>query len=271
MTEYFHDLSGSDPSVKLETEDKELSWNLGVVYKPTDNGSVYFGAGSSFSPTTEDLTVSTRGNGANLNPEKTVSYELGTKWELVEGRLFTSAAIFRTEKTDALTDAPDGFFDGDDGRFDTLDGKQRVDGLELSAAGQITDQFSITAAYTFQNSEVVEAGGDDEDDQEGNELARTPEHAFSVWSRYDINDQLVFGLGAQYLDERYNRASSSGRERADDYLIWDMMVSYQISDQWGMQLNGSNLTDEEYEDQLGGGHFVPGEGRYITLSTSYSF
>ncbi|MDN3637481.1 TonB-dependent siderophore receptor [Simiduia curdlanivorans] len=270
-TEYFYQLDDvSEPQVKLETNDETLSWNFGVVYKPAENGSIYFGAGNSFTPSAEDLTASSNGNAANLDPEETLSYELGTKWELIDGRLFTSAAIFRTEKTNALSDAEDGMFDDDDGRFDTLDGKQRVDGLELSAAGQITEQLSITAAYTYQQSEVVEATGDDAS-QIGNELPRTPEHSYSLWGRYDISDALAVGLGAQYMGQRYNSSVPESREIADSYLIFDMMLSYQISNQWGVQLNGSNLTDEAYIDQLGGGHFIPGEGRYLSLSTSYTF
>ncbi|MEJ2756514.1 MAG: TonB-dependent receptor, partial [Gammaproteobacteria bacterium] len=44
-TSYFYDLSGADPSAQLTAKDQELSWNLGVVYKPKNNGAIYFGAG----------------------------------------------------------------------------------------------------------------------------------------------------------------------------------------------------------------------------------
>lgn len=271
-SEYYYDLDGSDPSVKINAEDKELSWNTGVVYKPAENGSVYIGAGNSFSPSAEDLTASTRGNNSDLDPEETVTFELGTKWELFEGRLLASAALFRTNKTNARTDAPDGLFDPsiDDGRFDTLNGEQRVDGFELGAYGQLTDRISVSAGYTFQDSEVVSAEGDDVA-QEGSELARTPKHSFSLWSRYDASDKLALGFGSQYVGERYNSADPGGREQADDYLIFDVMLSYQMNDNLGFQFNGSNLTDEEYQDQLGGGHFVPGEGRYMTVTMNYSF
>ena len=268
-TEYLYQLDdAADPDAKLEAEDTALSWNLGLVYKPAENGSVYFGVGNSFSPSAEDLTASssTSSNQNDLDPEKSISYELGTKWELFSNRLYANAAIFRTEKTDARTDDPF----GEGSSYDTLNGKQRVDGLELSAAGQITEQLSLTAAYTFQDSEVVNAEGDDEV-QEGYELPRTPEHSFSVWSRYDFSNKLAAGLGAQYIGERFNSSDPGGREKADSYMVWDMMISYQINDQWALQLNGSNLTDEEYADQLGGGHFIPGEGRAITLSTSFTF
>ncbi len=117
---------------------------------------------------------------------------------------------------------------------------------------------------------MVKAEGEDKA-QEGNPLARTPKHSFNAWGRYDFSDNLVLGLGLQYVGERYNSSSPGSREKADDYLTWDMMASYRINSQWGVQINGSNLTNEEYADVLGGGHFVPGEGRYISLSTSYSF
>lgn len=271
-TEYYYNLDDADTTLptnaKLEAKDEAVSWNLGAVYKPAPNGSIYVGVGTSFNPSAEDLTASTsvNSNQKDLDPEETISYELGTKWELFNGRLFTSAAIFRTEKKHALTDDPF----GDRSAYDTLNGKQRVDGLELSAAGMVTTQLSITAEYTYQDSEVVNAEGDDED-FEGMELPRTPEHSFSVWGRYDLNDQWAFGLGAQYVGERYNSSDPEGRETAEDYLIYDMLVSYQINPQWNAQLNGSNLSDEEYIEQLGGGHFVPGEGRYFALSTNYSF
>ncbi len=274
-TEYFYDLSGADPSAKLAAENNEFSWSLGLVYKPHDNGTVYFGAGNSFSPSAEDLTASSNPNyNANdLSPEQTINLELGTKWELMNGKVFANAAVFRTAKVNARTDDP--MFDADSPEgnrsgYETLNGEQRVDGLELGLAGQVTEKLSVTGGYTYQNSEVTHAEGDDAS-QEGLALPRTPEHSVSIWSRYEFSDRLVLGAGAQYVSERYNNSSPTRRERAGDYWLLDMMVSYQFNRQWRLQLNGSNLADEDYEDQLGGGHFIPGEGRYLSLTTSYSF
>jgi catecholate siderophore receptor len=262
-TEYQYDFE--DPSLRLESEDKKLSWSLGLVYKPTDNGAVYFGAGTSFSPSAEDLTASSNGNNAELDPEEAISYEIGTKWEFLDGRLFATAAIFRTDKDHARTDDP---FD-DDGN-ETLDGEQRIDGFELSAVGQVTERFSITAAYTLQDSEVINADGDDAGLQ-GFELPRTPENSYSLWGRYDFNEQWTAALGAQYIGERYNSSDPGGRELADDYVIYDAMVAYQVNERFGLRFNGSNLADERYADQVGGGHFAPGEGRSFSLGANLSF
>ncbi|WP_430459985.1 TonB-dependent receptor [Thalassolituus sp. LLYu03] len=259
-TEYYYQLnSDTDPKAKRETADNMLSWNAGVVYKPAKNGSVYFGAGNSFNPSAEGLTISAAQE--NVDPEETSSYELGTKWELLDGKAFASAALFRTEKDNARTTDPTT-------SETVLGGKQRVDGLELSVAGEITDAISVTAAYTYMDSEVLESGTEAE---VGNELARTPKSSASFWGRYQITDKLAAGVGAQYMGQRYNSANITSREVAEEYMIFDMMVSYQVNDQWSVQMNGANLTDEEYIDQLGGGHGVPGEGRYLSLTTNFSF
>lgn len=267
-TEY--QFSFMDPSQILEARDDLFSWNAAIVYKPQTSGSIYLGLGNSFNPSAENLTASTTGNNNALDPEESVSYELGTKWDLLDGKLLFSAAIFRTDKTNARTDAPDGAFAEDDGRFDTLNGEQRVDGLELSAYGQINEKLSLTAAYTYQKSKVLKAEADDAI-QEGNELPRTPEHSASLWISYAFNDQWVAGAGAQYSGRRYNSSDPLTREVADSYATLDIMTAYSINKQLRFQFNGSNLADENYEDQLGGGHFIPGEGRYFRLSANYSF
>jgi catecholate siderophore receptor len=84
------------------------------------------------------------------------------------------------------------------------------------------------------------------------------------------NDWLA-GLGTQYSSERYNSSDLITRERADSYTTVDMMVAYDFSDNIRLQLNGSNLGDEKYINQLGGGHYIPGERRQFRLRADYLF
>jgi len=261
--------SYTDPALQLSTRDSIVSWNTGLVYKPSDNGSIYVAVGNSFNPSAEGLTVSSNSNSnlADLDPEETLSYELGTKWDLFDGRLLASAALFRTEKTHARTDDPD--FSGDQRSFDTLNGEQRVQGLELSAVGYLQPNWTLITAYTYQHSEVRHAEGDDAV-QIGNALGGTPEHSLSIWSRVDVNDKLAMGAGLQYVGQRYNN-SAVNRKTAPGYTSYDLMLAYQLTTQLGLQLNGVNLTDKRYIEQLGGGHFIPAPGRHISLTARYSF
>ncbi|KXI27994.1 molybdenum ABC transporter permease [Paraglaciecola hydrolytica] len=257
-TEYHND--SADLASYITTDSKELSWNANISYKPSQNSTIYVSAGTSFTPLASDLTGGVSGNQNNANPEKNTSIELGSKWELFKGRAIATAAIFQNTKIDGS------YRDADDRNLYYFDGEQKVTGLELSVIGQVTDELSVTAGYTYQDTEVV----NDLDDNVGLSLARSPKNSASLWARYDFNDQLAAGLGLEYVGERNNGNTSTSRT-ADSYTLFDMMVSYQATEKLSINLNGSNITDEDYVDQLGGGHFIPGTGRLITLGATYSF
>ncbi|GAA0355924.1 TonB-dependent siderophore receptor PiuA [Bowmanella denitrificans] len=243
----------SDPSKVINTDDNMLAWNLSAVFKPADNGSIYLAAGNSYNPSAEGIAVSTRRNEAELDPEQTRSIELGTKWNLLDDKLLTSAALFRSVKNNARLLNDDSMYE--------LNGEHKVQGIELSATGVISKQWNIIGSFSYQDSEDVSTG---------NELPNTPKQSFSLWTTYQFNDALNGGFGAQYVGKRYNN-SSENRRTGDDYVLLDVMLSYRVNEQLRLQFNGENLTDEEYLEQLGGGHAIPGVGRYFTLGAHYSF
>ncbi|MGK9541635.1 TonB-dependent receptor, partial [Salmonella enterica subsp. enterica] len=74
-------------------------------------------------------------NTSDLKPEETVNYELGTKWDLFHNRLSLTAAVFRTEKKNTRILVDSNTFEHG--------GESRVDGLELSASGKLTDQWQV--------------------------------------------------------------------------------------------------------------------------------
>jgi catecholate siderophore receptor len=57
----------------------------------------------------------------------------------------------------------------------------------------------------------------------------------------------------------------------DGYWLLDAMASYQVTDSVGLRLNLTNLADEEYVDRIGGGHYIPGAGRTVSLTANFSF
>lgn len=251
-----------DPLV--ERTDTMLSYRAGVVFKPVSSGSIYFGYGTSFNPTAEGLAISnsSRSPGmADLEPEENRSLELGTKWELVDGRVLASAALFRTDKTNARTQDPD-----DPNDVLVLDGEQRVQGLELGISGAITDSLSVNTGYVYLDSEVLESKDADE---LGKELSNSPKHTFNLWANYQATERLQLGLGTQFVDDRYN--STANARVAPDYWIFEASGVYAFSDNITAQLNLQNLTDEEYIDFVGGGHFIPGLGRTALLSLNFNY
>ncbi len=214
----------------------------------------------------KDLTLGNTTNAANnfnLDPEESRTFEVGTKWDLFDNRASFSLAVFRTEKTNTRTDDP-----ADPNEFVMLDGEQRVDGIEVGAAGRITEQWQVYGGYAFLDSEIIESRNPVE---EGNEISNTPEHTFTLWTTYDLPWNLQIGGGAQYVDSRFNSTTSLNRREAPSYVLFDAMAAWNVNKNFTLRLNVYNLADEEYIDRVGGGHFVPGAGPSATLTASLKF
>ena len=122
---------------EIDRSDDMLSWRAAALFKPRVEASLYLAFGTSFNPSVDAgttgagfSTAPTAVNNPNLEPEETRSYEGGAKWDALGGRLALNAAIFRTEKIERTHAQP--------GQR-TLHplGRQRVDGIELSASGKI--------------------------------------------------------------------------------------------------------------------------------------
>lgn len=239
--------------------DTMVSWQGAVVYKPVKTVSLYASASTSFNPSVEAAQSSLSATTVSLKPQENLSYEVGAKWDAIPDRLQLTAALFRTEKTNVReTDAA--------GTTVILDGERRVQGIELGVVGNITDTWQVIGGYSYQDSEITKAVR-----YVGNEMANTPKNSFSLWSTYRLPHDITVGGGLQYVGKR--QLNDANTATLDEYLLVDAMVSYQITDAVGLQLNAQNLFDKEYFDRAhgGGAHVIPGQGRTILLSTNLRF
>ncbi len=239
--------------------DHIMSWRGGAVYKPRSNGSVYVGYGTSANPSAEGLALSAPT--VVLDPEQTRSYEVGTKWDVMGSRLSANAAVFRTEKTNARTP---GVNPGDPPTV--LAGEQLVSGLEVGVSGRVTRQWSVFSGYAFMDSTIEASNVAGELD---NALALTPKHTLSLWTTYDLPWNVSIGGGAQYMDAVFRNATNTAA--VPSYWLSNALVSYRVNDHMTLRMNGQNLTDTKYVDRVGGGHYIPGPGRQVMLSTDIGF
>jgi catecholate siderophore receptor len=260
---------------KIKNDSQFFNWQAGLVWKPVENGSIYASYATSASPAGGLVGEGADGNplsaGAaisDLKPEETVNYELGTKWDMFHDRLSLTAAVFRTEKkntrilVDALT-----YENG---------GESRVDGLELSASGKLTDQWQVFAGYSYLKSELVDPGLNGRNgvvsagSNKGNQMPNTPKNTFSLWTTYDVTPKLTIGGGAFYVDEVYGDAGNT--VYVPSYTRYDAMASYKLTKNVDLQLNVQNLTDKTYYDKAFAAHFAnQAAGRTAMLTTSFHF
>ena len=244
----------------VDKVDKMLSFRASAIYKPVSFGTIYVSYGSSLNPSLEGLSYGAATN-LELEPEKTFTYELGSKWDLLNRRLLLSGAIFRVDKNNARTP---GILPGDP--VQVLTGKQRVDGVELSVTGLITQNWNILSSYTFLDSEILRSNTPAE---VGKRLINTPKNSFSLWTTYSFLQRFSFGGGTRFVDKRFG--NNTNTRFVDAYWLIDATASYRVTKNLDLRLNMNNLTDKYYFDRVAGGHVVPGAGRAIYLITDIRF
>lgn len=256
----------TEARTRLAREDRTLSWNSGIVFKPRTNASVYASYATSFNPSVDGaaggagLSESpTSANNVNLAPEKTRNIELGAKWEAANDRAVATAALFRTTKTNARTrSATTEPF--------VLDGEQRVDGVEVGVTGNITDRWSVLASYAHLDSEFVASANPLE---EGAALAFVPENSLNVWTELRLPRGFSAGAGAQYMDSVFRNAANTAE--VPSYWLVNAMAAYEVTRALTLRLNVNNLADEIYVDRVGGGHYVPGPRRSVVIAAELGF
>lgn len=247
---------------------------LGLVWKPTDNGSVYVSYATSATPPGAMLGEGTENNPlpgstdragnllqSDMEPEETTNYEIGTKWDLLDERLSLTAALFRTEKENARVQV-------DTTTFENV-GKTRVQGIELSASGKITEQWQVFAGYTYLQARQID-GGPLGAANDGNQLPNTPNNSASLWTTYSLTPKLTIGGGAFYVDDVYGSVANT--TMVDSYVRYDAMAAYKLTKNVDLQLNVQNLTNEVYYDKAYSTHFAnQAAGRTALLTTSVHF
>ncbi|WP_117092494.1 TonB-dependent receptor domain-containing protein, partial [Klebsiella pneumoniae] len=87
-------------------------------------------------------------NRTDFKPQKAKTSEVGTKWELMDKRLLLTATLFRTDIENEVEQ-------NDDGSYSQY-GKKRVEGYEISLAGNITPDWQVIGGYTQQHASVRE-------------------------------------------------------------------------------------------------------------------
>jgi len=235
------------------------SVRAGAIYQPTDVQSYYVSYGTSFNPSLETLTL-TSGQ-QSLDPETSKQYELGGKWDVLNGNLSLTAAIFQIEKDNTRSQISTGVYE--------LTGNIRVRGFQASVAGRITPALQVFGGYTYLDAEIVKASV--LDNTQGKVPANTPRNSASMWATYNFTREWQAGTGVTYMSDRFT--SNTNAVEVGDFFRWDAMVGYQ-QPKYGIQLNVFNLTNRLNYDALipsDRGRSVPGTNLQALLSFTYRF
>lgn len=274
----------------LSTDDKLLSYRVGLIYKPVESGTFYAAFGNSKLPSTS--SGNTLGNCTNtmpppgsppstpvgsntcgVKPETALSYEIGTKWDVLDQRVSLTAAMYRNDRTNYKVASQDATV-----AYQQLDGESRVDGIDLSATGQITNAWAMYASYSFMRSEILRnipknAPLGTPDPQKGHALGNVPANSASLWTTYQFPIGIQVGYGLNYTSDLYQTTTVDNKLQG--YVLQNALLGYKVNKDLNFALNVNNLTNRVYYTQLRGtvasGWVNPGIGRNAVLTANYNF
>lgn len=260
----------------------ENSYRTGLSWQPNPDRHYYATWSDSFSPTADlyQLTV------VPQDPERSKTFEVGSKWLFMDGDLAVRTALFTTTKYwERNTDL--------EATSAILTRKRRTNGVEIEVTGKVTDRWDVFAGIALLDARVIKAAQNvaagnvysyADERVEGQRARNTPIGTLNIWTTYALTDAWKIGGGVEAKGERYayqpGSANLSGSfvgghfnpNSAPGYARVDLMASYE-QPKWAVRLNVKNLLDKEYYDAVydNGGLVTPGNRRQAIVTTEYKF
>jgi catecholate siderophore receptor len=255
---HVNDLRGSGG--QFDRRDNLWSPRLGLIAKPADKLSLYASYSRSYLPQSGDQFSSLTDVTAGLKPERFDNYEVGAKWEILDGLLAT-AALYQLDRTNTRATDPL------DPTHVILTGAQRSRGFELGLERSVTKRWMISGGYSFQNAEISRSTASA---PAGRRVPLVSRHSFSLWNRYDVTQQLGVGLGVIAHSKSY--ASLSNAVKLPGYARVDAAIFYDLPHGLRAQLNAENLLGAHYFPTASNdNNIAPGAPRTLKATLGYSF
>ena len=225
---------------------KNVSGRLLLDFQMTDDLLFYGGISTGFKA---GGIQSTSDGIAPYDEEELVSYEIGFKTMLVDGRVRFNGSVFRYDYSDLQVFA---FVIVDGIGFSTISNAADATnfGAELELQWLPTDNLFVNLGLGILNTEyedlILPSG-----DFSGNEITMSPELTLNGLIQYDIqlgdNGVITLQTDFNYQDEVWFDALNNPLLSEDAYWLWNARVSWTSTDEkWEVAAFGRNLGDEQY-------------------------
>lgn len=241
-------------SFTTDKVDSQFSPRFGIVYEPFSGASLYASYSESFNLS---LVTGIKADGLILEPQSSTQYEGGIKLLLWDGRLSSTASLYRIITENALTADP---ING--AVFSVQVDEERSQGFELDLTAEPIRGWNVIASYAYIDAEVR----DDDFFEEGNKLPGVPKHSGSVWTTYKFYKGIFDGLGfgAGLIGVGHREGDLQNTFNLDSFLRLDAALYYdtQIRNIARVRaaINLKNITDKDYiQNSASRVNIIPGE------------
>ena len=256
---------------KHSTAGSKTTWSAGLNKKFDENSHAYFNWGQVFkAPTLDDLyyySVMEWGSSKyenygnpNLKPEKGDTWTIGYGTKIAD-KTSVNISYFQSKLEDAI--------DWDTTNSDNASvsivrnvDKQKKNGMELSVAHELNDNWDLEASYTYIRVKNNEHGS-----------------GYVRDANYIPN---MYRFGVRYHDDLWNAdlflRGGSGADKSayvdSKYMTLDMSVAYKATKDLSFYAKGYNLFNKAYAESAGidgGTYKYPAQGRRFIIGAEYTF
>ena len=245
------DISAKKSGAEISDSSGTWNYNLGAVFKPVPITSLYWAYGTSSEPVGSELD-GTSANYGGLNPTLTVNQifspvesraqEVGNKWELFDRHLLATAALFRTDVSNAresITTAGVANI--------TAGAAYHVQGIDLGAEGKITDKWSVYTGLVLMKTRVDTSALAS---NVGLPLAFVADQSFNVLTKYQVTDNFEVGGQATYRSKIYGGTLLAANQGTvlPSYWRFDSFIDGKVMKNWKWKLFANNIFNKLYYD-----------------------
>lgn len=258
---------------KHSTAGSKTTWSAGLNKKFDENSHAYFNWGQVFkAPTLDDLyyysyyyddrnkyTYESYGN-PNLKPEKGDTWTIGYGTKIAD-KTSVNISYFQSKLEDAIDWDTTYSTNGSVSIARNVD-KQKKNGMELSVAHELNDNWDLEASYTYIRVKNNEHGS-----------------GYVRDANYIPN---MYRFGVRYHDDLWNAdlflRGGSGADKSayvdSKYMTLDMSVAYKATKDLSFYAKGYNLFNKAYAESAGvngGTYTYPAQGRRFIIGAEYTF
>ena len=220
-------LTGKLGAKQFIENDLYISANIGTGYNAPTLGQLYGQWGAN----------------PNLKPEKSRTSDI----------TFGNDTVWLTGFYNEITDLIE--YDWTLG-YQQTSGKSKFKGIELGYDDFYFDTLGVKALYTY-----LEAKNADKEN-----LSRRPQQQLNISLNYYLSDDIDFGLNAQYIGKRYDKADNQGAQTGK-YTTADLVANFQANKNLKFYAKINNISDKYY--QTIDGYATAGRSLYVGLNLKY--
>ena len=256
---------------KHSTAGSKTTWSAGLNKKFDENSHAYFNWGQVFkAPTLDDLYYYSVGDykgfkfesygNPNLKPEKGDTWTIGYGTKIAD-KTSVNISYFQSKLEDAI-DWDTTYSDNASVSIVRNVDKQKKNGMELSVAHELNDNWDLEASYTYIRVKNNEHGS-----------------GYVRDANYIPN---MYRFGVRYHDDLWNAdlflRGGSGADKSayvdSKYMTLDMSVAYKATKDLSFYAKGYNLFNKAYAESAGvngGTYTYPAQGRRFIIGAEYTF